>query len=216
MRLIVENRFALFGLVALALAALFGVAHLTGPLTAEVGVSEAETVRPDRAVRVCPRPSDGSDADSVAAAFAPRVSRDDGGELWAVPVPGTPDEDDLVGEQITEPGLVWSAVTSGADAPTAVHAADDLASGLEAAQVTSSEDTATEVLCAQPSISTWFALPGGDDPEGVDLDGLTAYLSNPETTAPPSTSTSTRPTAPPTPGRAAVSPWARGSPPSST
>lgn len=210
MRLIVENRFALFGLIVLALAALFGVALLTRPLTAEVGVSEAGTVRPDRAVRVCPQPHEDSDADSVAAAFAPRVSRDDEGELWAVPVPGTPDEDDggtdgdtdgdtdpgpapgtggsltdldeddLIGEQITEPGLVWSAGTDGTDDPTAVHAADDLASGLEVAQVTSSDEEATEVLCAQPSIGTWFALPGGDDPDGVDLDGLTAHLSNPE------------------------------------
>lgn len=208
MRLIVENRFALFGLVVLSLAALLGVALLTRPLTAEVGVSEAGTVRPDRAVRVCPQPHEDSDADSVAAAFAPRVSRDDAGELWAVPVPATPededdeadddgetgatsgpgahdgdggpDEDELIGEQLTEPGLVWSTGTADADAPTAVHAADDLASGLEVAQVTSSEDEATEALCAQPSIGTWFALPGGDDLDGVDLSELTAHLSNPE------------------------------------
>lgn len=184
MRLIVENRFALFGLVALSLAALLGVALLTRPLTAEVGVSEAGTVRPDRAVRVCPQPHEDSDADSVAAAFAPRVSRDDEGELWAVPVPATPEEEDdgdeLVGDQITEPGLVWSTGTADADAPIAVHAADDLASGLEVAQVTSSDEEATEVLCAQPSIGTWFALPGGDDLDGVDLDELTAHLSNPE------------------------------------
>lgn len=206
MRLIVENRFALFGLVALALTALFGIALLTRPLTVEVGVSESGTVRPDRAVRVCPRPHKAPDADSVAAAFAPRVSRDDEGELWAVPVPGTPDEedgekdgdadagtasgtggsatdldeDDLIGEQITEPGLVWSAGTDDTEDPTAVHATGDLASGLEITQITSSDDEATEALCAQPSIGTWFALPGGDDPEGVDLDDLTAHLSNPE------------------------------------
>lgn len=203
MRLLVENRFALFGLVALSLAALLGVALLTRPLTAEVGVSEAGTVRPDRAVRVCPQPHEDSDAGSAAAAFAPRVSRDDEGELWAVPVSGTPDEeggggddgdsdatpepddgdldeDDLIGEQINEPGLVWATGTDEADVPTAVHAAGDLASGLEVAQVTSSDDEATEVVCGQPSIGTWFALPGGDDPDGVDLDDLTAHLSNPE------------------------------------
>lgn len=200
MRMIVENRFALFGLVALALTALLGVAFLTRPLTAEVGVNEAGTVRPDRAVRVCPEPHEDSDADSVAAAFAPRVSRDDEGELWGVPVPGTPSEedggedaeaspspapadlgeDDLVGEEITEPNRVWSAETDDLGDPTAVHASGDLASGLEIAQITSSDDGATEVLCAQPSIGTWFALPGGDDPDGVDLEELTAHLSNPE------------------------------------
>ena len=202
MRLIVENRFALFGLVVLSLAALLGAALLTRPLTAEVGVSEAGTVRPDRAVQVCPRPHEDSDTDSAAAAFAPRVSRDDEGELWAVPVSGTPEEEDgrdaeggtdatpgpgaddsagdLVGEQLTEPGLVWSTGTDDADDPTAVHAAGDLASGLEVTQITSSDDGATEIVCAQPSIGTWFALPGGDDPDGVDLDDLTAHLSNPE------------------------------------
>ncbi|WP_026118357.1 DUF5719 family protein [Nocardiopsis salina] len=200
MRVIVENRFALFGLVALALSALLGVALLTRPLTAEVGVSEAGTVGPDSAVRVCPEPHEDSDADSVASAFAPRVSRDDEGELWGAPVPGTPSddddgddagaspapdpadlgEDDLVGDRITEPNRVWSAETDDLGDPTAVHASGDLASGLEVAQITSSDDEATEVLCAQPSIGTWFALPGGDDPDGVDLEELTAHLSNPE------------------------------------
>ncbi|PDP88364.1 hypothetical protein CQJ94_07720 [Glycomyces fuscus] len=199
MRLIVENRFALFGLVALALAALFGVALATGPVTAELGVTAPGTARPDHAVRVCPAPHESGE--SSVAAFAPRVSRDDEGELRAGSVPAAPGEgeggdaregadDDAgtadgtrggtVGEELTEPGRVWSADTAGADDPTAVRAEGALASGLDAAQTTLSDGSATEVRCLGPSVGTWFALPGGDDTEGMRLEELTAYLANPE------------------------------------
>lgn len=212
MRLIVENRFALFGLVALALAALFGIAVATRPVTAELGITEPGTVRPSHALRVCPAPHD-EDADSSVAAFAPRVSRDDSGGLWAVPVPaagegpesagddeetgdgedtGEPDpretpadtggDPDMVrGEELTEPGNVWSVDTSAAAGPTALHARGALASGLESAQITASSDGLTEVRCAEPSVSTWFALPGGGDSEGVRLEEITVHLTNPET-----------------------------------
>ncbi|WP_306366281.1 DUF5719 family protein [Nocardiopsis sp. CC223A] len=222
MRLIVENRFALFGLVALALAALFGIAVATRPVTAELGITEPGTARPSHTLRVCPAPHD-ADADSSVAAFAPRVSRDDTGDLWAVPVPSvdedtddedtddgdgaedteegagggqggdaagraastgtgaTPDPELLLGEELTEPGSVWGVDTSGAADPTAVHARGSLASGLESAQITVASDGVTEVRCAEPSVSTWFALPGGGDSEGVRLERITVHLANPET-----------------------------------
>ncbi|MFE6304026.1 DUF5719 family protein [Nocardiopsis sp. NPDC057823] len=212
MRLIVENRFALFGLVALALAALFGIAVAVRPVTAELGVTGPGTARPSHTLRVCPAPHD-EDADSSVAAFAPRVSRDDTGGLWAVPVPpaaedtdedtdgaggaagrdgsdaqststgtsGAPDPDMLLGEELTEPGSVWGVDTSGAAEPTAVHARGSLASGLESAQITVASDGVTEVRCAEPSVSTWFALPGGGDSEGVRLERITVHLANPET-----------------------------------
>jgi hypothetical protein len=188
-RLIVENRFALFGLVVLALAALFGVALATGPVTAELGVTAPGTARPDHAVRVCPAPHESGE--SSVAAFAPRVSRDDEGGLWAESVPAVPEEGDeagnaddprggTVGEELTEPGRVWQADTAGADDPTAIRAEGALASGLDAAQTTLSEGSATEVRCPEPSVGTWFALPGGDGTEGMRLEELTAYLANPE------------------------------------
>ncbi|MFD6097435.1 DUF5719 family protein [Nocardiopsis flavescens] len=209
MRLIVENRFALFGLVALALAALFGIAVATRPVTAELGITQPGTARPSHTLRVCPAPHDG-DADSSVAAFAPRVSRDDEGGLWAVPVPeaeeepeedgedsggrggsdaqststgtsGEPDPGLLLGEELTEPGSVWAVDTSTAEEPTAIHGRGSLASGLESAQITASSDGLTEVRCAEPSVSTWFSLPGGGDSEGVRLDALTVRLTNPET-----------------------------------
>ncbi|GAA1083105.1 DUF5719 family protein [Nocardiopsis metallicus] len=224
MRLIVENRFALFGLVALALLALFGVAFVIRPINPELGVSERGTIRPELAARVCPAPHESSDdgAESSVAAFAPRVSRDDEGVLWAVPLaeavepPRQEDEDadaededegegdeatdadeaspspspspdgdadergELLGEEQTEPGRVWRTDTGEAGLPTALHAEGSLASGLDAAQTTVSDDGITEVRCAEPSIGTWFALPGANDPDGVDLDTLTVHLSNPE------------------------------------
>lgn len=202
MRLIVENRFSLFGLVTLALAALFWIAFVSRPVTVELGTSELGTVRPERAVQVCPAPHETSDDDaqSSVSAFAPRVSRDDDGELWAVPIPSAPEEaegdeaeeaeeendteggaeHELVGEELTEPGLVWSTDTTDAGSSTAIHAQDALASGLGSAQTTVSDDAVTEVQCVEPTIGTWFALPGGHDPDGVELDTLSAHVSNPE------------------------------------
>ncbi len=226
MRLIVENRYALFGLVALALLALFGVAFAIRPINPELGVTEPGTVRPDLAARVCPAPHESSDdgAQSSVAAFAPRVGRDDKGALWAVPLiraveppaesEAAEDEDaedagsdnagetdpedsgdtgptpgrdavgdergDLLGEELTEPGRVWRTDTGETALPTALHAEGTLASGLDAALTTVTDDGITEVRCAEPSIGTWFALPGGDDPDDVDLETLTVHLSNPE------------------------------------
>lgn len=189
MRLIVENRFALFGLVGAALAALFGIAFVVRPVTAELGVTEPDTVRPDHAVRVCPAPH--GSGNTAVAAFAPRVGRDDGGRLWAETVPTAPEEAEdtedktagagvPVGEELTEPGRVWRADTGEATDPTVIRAEGSLASGLDAAQTTLSDDSATEVRCAEPSVGTWFALPGGDDVDGMGLDSLTVHLANPE------------------------------------
>ncbi|MFD3687248.1 DUF5719 family protein [Nocardiopsis sp. NPDC058631] len=215
MRLIVENRFALFGLVALALAALFGVAFVTRPVTAELGVTEPGSVRPDHAVRVCPAPHE--QGDSTVAAFSPRVSRDDEGGLWAELVPAAPQQDEdaedaedtsgadgedtedadgtdaretgdgpgeadreRVGDELTEPGRVWTADASDADAPAALRAEGALASGLDAAQTTLSDGSVTEVRCVEPSIGTWFALPGAGGGEAVAVEALTVRLANPE------------------------------------
>ncbi|MFI6574431.1 DUF5719 family protein [Nocardiopsis sp. NPDC050513] len=186
MRLIVRNRFALLGLVAVALAALFCAALV--PATEPLGTTDPGTVRPDRAVRVCPAPHDGSD--SVLAAFAPRVGRDDVGRLRAD-----------VGDEISEPGSVWLAETGGSDEPAVLRAEGSLASGLDSSQTTVTDDGVTEVRCAAPSTSTWFALPGGSEqgaggernPHPMDGGGaaepwvetetLTVHLANPARTA---------------------------------
>ena len=216
MRLIVENRFALFGLVALALLALFGVAFVIRPVNPELGVSRPGTVRPELATRVCPAPHESEDdgAESSMAAFAPRVGRDDEGALWAVPIEGTPQEEDtdaededesedtdtgdrdeespsagdeetdergdLLGEELTEPGQIWRTDTGDVSLPTALKAEGSLASGLDVAQTTVSDDAVTEVRCEEPGIGAWFALPGAGGADGVELDTLTVHLTNPE------------------------------------
>lgn len=208
MRLIVENRFALFGLVTLALLALFGVAFVIRPVNPELGVSRPGTVRPDLATRVCPAPHESEDdgAESSMAAFAPRVGRDDEGALWATPVEGTSKEDedsdaeeteeetetesrsseeadargDLLGEELTEPGRVWRTDTGEVSRPTMLNAEGSLASGLDVAQTTVSDDAVTEVRCGEPGIGEWFALPGGGGADGVELETLTVHLTNPE------------------------------------
>ena len=201
MRLIVENRFALFGLVAVALLALFGVAFVLSPVSPELGVSEPGTVRPDSAARVCPAPHESADdgAQSSVAAFAPRISRDDEGELWALPLTEALEEDEedtdgtegngreqmdergeVLGEELTEPGRVWRTDTGDVTLPTALYAEGTLASGLDVAQTTISDDSVTEVRCVEPSIGTWFALPGAGGTDEVELDTLTVHLSNPE------------------------------------
>ncbi|GAB2493350.1 DUF5719 family protein [Nocardiopsis aegyptia] len=201
MRLIVENRFALFGLVALAMVTMLGIAYVIRPVNAVLGASEPGTVRPDHSIRVCPAPHESADdADSSIRAFAPRVDRDDVGSLRAAPVPavGEPDEDAeesaeptdeavdasaadrTLGDELTEPGLLWDTDTGTETDPVALHADGALASGLDAAQVTVSDDEVTEVRCLEPSIGTWFALPGGNDPDDVAVDSLTAHLANPE------------------------------------
>ncbi|RKS05379.1 hypothetical protein DFP74_0974 [Nocardiopsis sp. Huas11] len=224
MRLIVENRFALFGLVALALVAMLGIAYVVRPVHVVLGESEPGTIRPDHSVRVCPAPHEGADdAESSIRAFAPRVDRDDEGSLRAGPIPAvrgtdedaaaddeeaedtedTEDADEAegesdadgpdgsddgaegadgrtLGEELTEPGLLWNTDTGAETDPVALHAEGALASGLDASQVTVTDDGVTEVRCLEPSIGTWFALPGGSDPEDVAVDSLTAHLANPE------------------------------------
>lgn len=175
MRLIVENRFALLGLVALALATLFGVAFATAPVEVVISSGDTGTARPESAVRVCPPPhEDGAGHESSVVAFAPRVTRnDDGGLGGSLLGAGEP-----VGEDTDEPGRPWRAATGEAGEHVVVRAEGTLAAGLEVAQTTVGEDGATEARCAEPAISTWFALPGGSDPEGVELDGLRLHLAN--------------------------------------
>ncbi|KOX22328.1 hypothetical protein ADL05_04635 [Nocardiopsis sp. NRRL B-16309] len=93
---------------------------------------------------------------------------------------GAGDDGRTLGDELTEPGLLWNTDTGTQTDPVALHAEGALAAGLDAAQVTVSDDEVTEVRCLEASIGTWFALPGGNDPEDVAVDSLTAHLANPE------------------------------------
>ncbi|GAA3760039.1 hypothetical protein HDA32_004785 [Spinactinospora alkalitolerans] len=171
MRLIVENRFALFGLVVVALAALFGVAFLTGAFgLGRTDAATAEPARVESALRVCPAPQ-GEDRLTRVAAFAPESDEgESGGSLVAEE--NAADAEPL--GELSEAGRLWSE-EGGAGGGTVVRATGALAAGLEVAQVTVGEDGsyATELRCTQPSLSTWFAAPGG-----AELDELTLNLTN--------------------------------------
>ncbi|CAM3635934.1 DUF5719 family protein [Nocardiopsis rhodophaea] len=161
MRLIVENRFALLGLVAVALAALFGVASATRSMGADTSSAdpEPEVVPVESALRVCPTPQ-GKDRESEVSAFTP-AGEATGGSLTAGPdIEGAPP----LGET-GETGRPWTQDVSDAERPTVVRADGALAAGAEVVQTTIGEDDpyATQVRCAEPGVSTWFAAPGEND-----------------------------------------------------
>lgn len=92
----------------------------------------------------------------------------------------TDERGDLIGEELTEPGQIWRTDTGDVSLPTALKAEGSLASGLDVAQTTVSDDAVTEVRCGEPGIGAWFALPGAGGADGVELDTLTVHLTNPE------------------------------------
>lgn len=164
MRTLVDNRFALFGVVVLALAALFSIATVTHPLSAAGRGEEQMTAPVDSALRVCPpRPEDGG-SDEIAAAAVPTDR--DGGTLAAAG--NTADAEPL--DTLDAPGEVWRAEASDPERHTVVSADGAMAAGMETTHTTLGEDEqATEVSCAEPGISTWFTAPGGEQLEEVRL-----------------------------------------------
>ncbi|GLU49645.1 hypothetical protein Nans01_39960 [Nocardiopsis ansamitocini] len=174
--MIVENRFALLGLVMVALAALFGAAHLSLNVVAPADAAPVLT-RVESALRVCPPPQ-GSGATQVAA-FAPGAEgSDEAGSLGAAPNrPGAEPTEPLL-----EAGVPWSSTDVAADdedaSGTLVRADGVLAAGLEVTQTSTGGSAVTEVRCVEPSLSTWFVAPGGRD-----LDELRLHLSNADASA---------------------------------
>nr|WP_218902520.1 DUF5719 family protein [Streptomonospora nanhaiensis] len=173
--MIVENRFALLGLVAIALTALFGVAAVTQGVDPG-GAPEAATAPVESDLRLCPPPQ-GEDRATTTAALA--TGAPDGGGEGELTAAENTAEAAPVGDSgpFTRTGRLWSADTSGAEAATAVTARGTMAAGLEVAQATVGEDDpyATEVRCPAPATSTWFAAPGG-----ITLEGLRLFLANPD------------------------------------
>ncbi|RNL81549.1 DUF5719 family protein [Halostreptopolyspora alba] len=168
MKLLVENRFALLGLVVVALAALFGVASALGAIDAGAGggVAEApEVVEVESATRICPVPR-GDDRESELAAFAPGGQQESG----TLAVAENSGDADRLGtaEELGEP---WGEDTTEIDRQSVIRAEGAFASGLEASQITLGEEEphATEVRCVEPSVSTWFTAPGGEALQGTQL-----------------------------------------------
>ncbi len=168
MRLLVENRFALLGLVAVALAGLFGVASALGAAGAGTGggvAEDPEVMEVESATRVCPAPR-GDDRESELSAFAPG-GRQESGSLTASE--NSADTERLgTADQLGQP---WGVDTTDLERHSVERAEDAFASGLETSQITLGEDDpyATEVRCAEPSVSSWFTAPGGAELQGMQL-----------------------------------------------
>nr|WP_221308292.1 DUF5719 family protein [Nocardiopsis mwathae] len=174
--MIVENRFALLGLVAIALAALFGVAFATRSMGADAGAAAPafEQVPVESALRVCPAPV-GGDRESELSTYTP-VGGTGGGTLSAGPdIEGAPP----MGET-GEAGRPWTQDVTDVERPTVVRAEGAMAAGLEAVQTTVGEDDpyVAQVRCIEPGVSTWFAAPGENG-----LEKLRVHVANVDGTA---------------------------------
>jgi hypothetical protein len=147
------NRFALAGLVVLAVAALYGVASFARPAASaprrgtEVPVSSAYAACPDV-------------GGARVSAVTPPGARGTG----QASVPGAP-------VMLTTPGTAWSTDVKKAG-PWVFGASGSLAPGLTAEQTTTDGGLAG-TRCVQPATDLWFAGPGPADAEDVGL-----YLTN--------------------------------------
>ncbi len=161
MRSLVANRFALSGLVVLALAALFGVAWVTRPQTGAAQTPARPQVVPvTSAIRSCPAPGAGRVAVFAASGGTGRA------QLFAAPGRAPL-------ATVSQPGRLWLS-RNGFAAPSTgrrthsttaviVEASGPMAQGLDAEQTTyplSGSAGVSGVQCAQPGTDFWFLGPG--------------------------------------------------------
>jgi hypothetical protein len=144
------NRFALAGLVVLAVLALYGVASFARP--AAPTMPRPVTTPVTAASVVCPEP-DGA----RIGALTPPGGRGAG----SVRTPGT--EVPLVW-----PGTAWSTEVKKASGAWTFGASGSLAAGLEIEQ-TKQDHGLAGLRCPSPSSDPWFVGPGPADSEDVDL-----------------------------------------------
>lgn len=176
-RFLVEDRFALLGLVVAALFALLGIAYATTPRDADpLGHADPTVARVESSVRVCPPPVD-EDRTTEITAFS--AAAEDGSSAGRITVAenaeeepgdtGGPDTIDLAGEP-------WVEDIGEEERHTVLRATGALAGGLEAVHTTlgeSDEPAAAMLSCPEPGLSSWFPVPAGGGMAELDL-----YLAN--------------------------------------
>ena len=148
------NRFALAGLVVLALVALYGVASVARP--AASAPRRPVTVPVTSAYAACP-----DTHGARVSAVTPPGARGPG-QAW---VPGTP-------TVLSAPGTSWSSDVEKNAGPWPFAAWGSLAPGLTVEQTTSGGGLAG-TRCTAPAADQWFAGPGPADAKDVGL-----YLTN--------------------------------------
>lgn len=149
-----ENRFALAGLVLVALAALFGAATFSRPSVAAPRTGRG-AVPITTAAMVCPDPS-GSRVGVLTppehGAGQVRIT-DAGGASMAT---------------VNQPGTAWSTEVKKANGAWTLRAHGAIAAGLTAEQTTADHGLAG-VRCAEPVTDSWFLGPGPGDAQDIDL-----------------------------------------------
>jgi Family of unknown function (DUF5719) len=148
------NRFALAGLVTVALAALYGVASFARP--AASAPPRAVSVPVTSAYAACPD----THGARVSAVTPPGTTGP--GQAW---VPGTP-------TTLNRPGVSWFADVKKDTGPWPFAAWGSLAPGLTVEQTTAGGGLAG-TRCPAPATDVWFAGPGPADATDVSL-----YLTN--------------------------------------
>jgi len=148
------NRFALAGLVVLALLALYGVASFARP--AAPAPPRGVSVPVTSAYAVCPD-THGAQVSTVTPPGAHGA-----GQAW---VPGTK-------VTLNTPGTSWSTAVKKGAGPWPFAAYGSLAAGLTVEQTTSGGGLAS-TRCPGPASDLWFAGPGPADATDVSL-----YLTN--------------------------------------
>jgi hypothetical protein len=143
------NRFALAGLVGLAVLALYGVASFARPAVSEPPRPESAPIT--AATVVCPDP----EGARISALTPP------GRAPGRVQVPGTP-------VALTSPGTAWSTEVKKAPGPWTFGASGSLAAGLTVEQ-TSEDHGLAGLRCPAPASDLWFVGPGPADAEDVEL-----------------------------------------------
>jgi len=169
---LVGNRFALVGLVVVALVALYGVAHFSTPRASGAEVERAEPQRAAvvSALTVCPGAEMGDGSSTRFGLVSPpagkgtgsaRVARAPGGQVGTVGRVGTG----------------WfGTVTDPAD-PLVVTGAGTLAAGLTGGQISAGKDdkgALSGTHCTRPATDSWFVGPG------PDAGDLRLHLANPD------------------------------------
>ncbi len=205
MRALIASRFAMFALVILTIAGLFGVAWVSRRAVGGAGGAAAvtPTARVTSAIRSCPAPASGG---RVAVFAAPGQGSPPGrAELFAAPTiavgaPGAAAAKPVPAvtaaplAAVTRPGRLWLSgprfaagarprargrAAHGQAAALTVAASGAMAQGLDAEQTFYPQNGTAGVLsgvqCAQPGTDFWFVGPGQ-----VAIGNVAIYLVNPD------------------------------------
>ena len=171
---LVGNRFALVGLVVVALVALYGVAHFSTP---RASGAELEKAKPERAavvsaLTVCPGAEMGDGSSTRFGLVNPETGTGGGGAR----VTRAGGDHGQAGA-LRRMGTGWFGEVTDHPDPLIVTGSGRLAAGLTGGQISSGKvgkDGLTGTHCTRPATDSWFVGPGPED------DDVRLHLANPD------------------------------------